>query len=83
MNKITISSGKTFEVTKIDKAIIAHYIVDDGAVFVAMLFGDFFKAEIQYFSCEGALIRHSSEDVCNFLTNNEVEEIENELKKSI
>ena len=81
MNKITIGSGKTFEITNIDGGIVAHHIVGDGAVFVAMLRDDFFKAEIQYYSCEGVLLGHYPGDVHNFFGDDEVEDVKNELEK--
>lgn len=81
MDKITITSGKTFEVTNIDGGIVAHHIVDDGAVFVAMLRDNTFKAEIQYYSYDGVLLGHYPDDVHNFFGDDEVEDVKNELEK--
>lgn len=81
MDKIKTKSGKTFEVTNVDNGIVAHRIVDEGAVFVAMLCGDFFKAEIQYYSYDGVLLGHYPNDVTYFLDDDDVEEVKNELEK--
>lgn len=81
VSEIKTNSGKTFAVTKVDDAIVAHRIVDDGAVFVAMLCGDFFKAEIQYYNYDGVMLGTFPEDVDEYFGSGEVEEVKNELKK--
>lgn len=55
----------------------------DGAVFVAMLCGDFFKAEIQYYNYDGVMLGTFPEDVDEYFGSGEVEEVKNELEKLV